>query len=638
MQRWRLAVLVVVLSAPSGIVWAEVARVSIESKVLVAGGASFGRVGPYETLIGRVEIALDPDHARNVGIVDLEYASREDDGRVHFAADLHVLRPVDASRGNGTLLFDVANRGNKFALMEFNRAPFNNDLANEADSGNGFLMRQGYTVVWVGWQFDVGESPRVGIEALEAVLPSNTIPQVLRTTIEANALEQDVTPGNIQAYPPADTDDGASSLSVRDAFWDTGAPLPREQWSLVSHEGAVTVALDGGFEPGRIYELAYQPARAWVAGVGLAAIRDVASLFRYDTNAPVRGQHAFLFGRSQSGRLINQFLHDGFNVDERDRRVFDAVWPHVAGSARGQFNQRLAMPGYGAPTVTQFPFSTVMQEDVDGVRSSLLAAYSSSTRPKVFATNSSAEYWGSRAAALTHTTVDGTRDLDLSDNVRVYLLSGTQHFPSSFPPQTERGQAINNPMPHSEVMQALLSALRQWVVDERPPPESRYPRLADGTLVPMRAVNFPRLPGVPDSRTIEGPARVVAGVVRRLPHLVPQVDGDGNEMAGVRVPEVTVPLATTTGWNFRATEIGRPERTVNNLGSYLPLAVTREARQRLGDPRPAVEERYEGRDDYLQKIRAAADVLIAGRYLLPESLDTVLDRAKEHWDYATQAR
>lgn len=296
------------------------------------------------------------------------------------------------------------------------------------------------------------------------------------------------------------------------------------------------------------------------------------------------------------------------------------------------------MPGYGSLTVTQFPFSTALQEDVDGVRGSLTAAYSSSTRPKVFATNSSAEYWGSRAAALTHTTVDGTRDLDLSDDVRVYLLSGTQHVQPSFPPQTTLGQAINNPTPQSEVMQALLSALHQWVADDTPPPESRHPRVSDGTLVPIRAVNFPRLPGVPDPRAIEGPARVVEGVVRRLPHLVPQVDGDGNEIGGIRVPEVTAPLATTTGWNFRAADIGRPERISQNLGSYLPFAVTREARQRLRDPRSSVEERYRGRDDYLQKIRAATDALIADRYLLPESLDTVLDRAREHWDYATRTR
>lgn len=338
MQRWLPAVCAIVLFVPSHTARAEVTSVSIESKVLVAGGAAFGRVGPYEKLVGRVEIALDPDHARNAGVVDLEHASRADDGRVHFSADLHVLRPVDTSRGNGTLLFDVANRGNKWALRLFNVAPPGNDPASEADFGDGFLMREGYTIVWVGWQFDVGESPLVGIEAPKAVLPQDTMPPILRTTIEVNALVPDVTPGNIQAYPPAETDDKASQLSVRDAFWDTGALLPREQWSLVLDEGTVSVALDGGFEPGRIYELAYQPARAWVAGVGLAAIRDVASLFRFDTSAPVQGQHAFLFGVSQSGRFIHQFLLDGFNVDERDRRVFDAVWPHVAGSARGQFN------------------------------------------------------------------------------------------------------------------------------------------------------------------------------------------------------------------------------------------------------------------------------------------------------------
>ena len=468
------------------------------------------------------------------------------------------------------------------------------------------------------------------------VLPPGTELPVLRTDFTVNTRMTAVAPMTIQAYPPARPGDSASTLRVRDALWDEGETLPRDRWRFTSGQVGVTVQLEGGFEPGRTYELAYRPGLAWVAGVGLAAIRDVASFFRFGDDAPVRGRHALLFGASQSGRFIHQFLYDGFNADERDRRVFDAVWPHTAGSSRGSFNHRLASPGYASPTITQFPFSTVMQEDRDGNRSSLLELYAASTRPKLFATNTSYEYWGGRAAALTHVTANCTRDLELPEDVRVYLFSGTQHVESPFPPRMTLGQAIDNPTPQPEVMQALLRGLRGWVVDDTPPPDSRYPRLADGTLVPIDSLAFPRLHGVPDPRTIEGPGRIIDGEVHHLPHLVPQVDEDGNEMAGIRVPEIAVPLATATGWNFRADAIGNPTRGVGMLGSYIPFPVTQEAKARLQDPRVSVEERYSSRDDYLRQIRVAAEALVADGYLLSESLDTVLDRARAHWEHATR--
>jgi hypothetical protein len=269
----------------------------------------------------------------------------------------------------------------------------------------------------------------------------------------------------------------------------------------------------------------------------------------------------------------------------------------------------------------------------------------------VFYTNTPVEYWGGgRAAALQHTSIDGQRDLNVLETVRIYVLAGAQHIEVPFPPPTRgqtaasasagaagrnNGQQLINPTPQQHVMRALLRALHAWAADGVAPPPSRHPRLADKTLVPIRSVAFPTIPGVGDPRGIEGPARLMGAKVRRLPHLVPQVDRDGNDLAGIRVPEVAVPLATTTGWNFRDPSVGNPGVIYQLLGSYVPFAPTKAARQARADPRPSIEERYRDEADYLTRIRAAADALIRERFLLDEDLEPMLDRARAHWAYAT---
>jgi len=257
--------------------------------------------------------------------------------------------------------------------------------------------------------------------------------------------------------------------------------------------------------------------------------------------------------------------------------------------------------------------------------------------PKVIYTNTSVEYWGQgRAAALTHTTIDGKSDATVPDNVRIYLLSGTQHGESAFPPSFGAGQAMGNPTPQANVMRALLRAAHQWVVSDVRPPNSRYPNLRNKTLVPATAVKFPEIVGVGDPRIIEGPGQVINDKFSALPFLVPQVDADGNELAGIRVAEVAVPLATTTGWNFRAERIGNPTTIYALLGSYLPLARTRAEREARHDPRPSIEERYKGRDDYLEKIRAAATALVKERFILEQDVEDVVQRAAKHWEFATR--
>jgi hypothetical protein len=615
---------------------AEVTKVTISKRTVVANGEAFGATGPYEKLVGRIEFALDPSNTHNKPIVDLTRATRGADRRVHFSADLYVLRPVDATRGNGTMLFEVANRGRKGLLERFNRArtnprdPGSQDPMMPADFGDGFLMKEGYTLVWIGWQFDVASS------LLRVEAPLADVSGRARISFVPDTRSTSIAPADFPAYAPAIADDPAATLTVRDRFWQRPSAIARKAWHLTVVDEKVRVVLDAGFQPGQIYELEYPATGDRVAGVGLAAIRDAASAFRYRADLPVQGRAAFAFGISQSGRFLRQFLHDGFNADERGRRVFDAVWPHIAGAGQGSFNERFATPGYSSFPATRFPFTDLPETNSRGVSDGLLARYRPEQLPKIFYTNTSVEYWGQgRAAALIHTTYNGHEDVRPPENVRMYLLAGTQHGEAAFPPRPGNGQALGNPTPQGNTMRALLRALHQWVNGGIAPPDSQHPRLSDGTLVPVSAVLFPIIPGVRDPRSIEGPAEIVRGRVASLPFLVPRVDADGNEVAGIRTPDISVPLATTTGWNFRDERVGNPSTIYALLGSYLPFPRTRAERESRIDPRLSVEERYRGRDDYLSRVRRAADELIQQRLMLPDDLEDVLDHAARHWSLAT---
>jgi hypothetical protein len=593
--------------------FAEVTKVTITAKTPVADGQAFGTTGPYEKLVGTIEFAIDPSLPQNRVIVDLEHAKKDADGKVHFTADLFVLQPVDAARGNQTMLFEISNRGGKGMLGRFNRAPGSNDPTTAAHMGDGFLMREGYTLVWVGWQFDVA-APGLRVEA-----PEVSVPGEARVSFILNDKATQATLGDLPPYPPANPADPASTLTVRNLFWDAPTTLARGSWRFDSPaaNGRHRLLLDSGFEPGRVYELQYRTAVSRVAGVGMAAVRDAASAFRTRTDLPVRGQRAYVFGISQSGRFLRQFLNQGFNVDERNRRVFDLVWPHIAGAGQGSFNERLAMPGYSSFPALRTPYAAL--ED----------RYRGELQPKIIYTNTPVEYWGQgRAAALTHTSPDGARDLTLPDNVRSYLLAGTQHGEAAFPPPAGQGQAPGNPMPQGDIMRALLRAAHRWVTESVPPPPSRVPRVSDRTLTRVADVRFPAIPGAGNPRVLEGPKPP-------LPHLVPQVDADGNDIAGVRAPEVAVPLATTTGWNFRSERIGNPTTPVALLGAYFAFPKTRAERAAKADPRLSIEERYTGKADYLSKIRAAAADLVNQRLMLEEDVDLTMQRAARHWDWAT---
>ena len=655
MRACTIAILYLLVQPP----WAsaDVTSVTITSRSVVAGGHAFGKTGSYEKLVGRIEFAIDPNDRHNTRIADVAFAPRDPDGRVRFSSDLMVLQPTDRARGNGILLFEIANRGNKALLPYFNRAAGSASPSSLAEFGDGLLMRDGYTVVWVGWEGDI-PAAALRIVPPAAVLPPTEKIAALDVDVIVNVRSPDaflvddpVRPPVV--YPPADPASAEDRLTVRDLFWDEPTVIARERWRFVSGDGTPPrIQLDGGFDPGRWYRITYRPTGAVIAGVGLAAIRDAAAAFRYRSDLPVRGRAAYAYGQSQTGRFLRQFLYDGFNTDEQDRQVFDAVWVHIAGAARGSYNERFATPGHGDTfRPTRFPFTDADEADTDGVHGGLQSAYRPAQRPKVFYTNTPVEYWGGgRAAALTHTSVDGTQDLALPDNVRMYLLSGTQHLVAPFPPlrtpaagannpnARSDGQQLSNPTPQDNIMRGLLRAFYQWSNDGTPPPPSQYPRLEDHTLVRVQDVKFPVLPGVADPRRIVGPGRLLKDKLVPLPFLVPQVDDDGNDLAGIHDPEAAVPLATTTGWNFRREAVGNPSDIYQTLGSYIPFAATRAIREVNHDPRPSLETRYQGRGDYLERVRSSAQDLIRRRYMLEEDLDSVIERAGRHWDFATQVQ
>lgn len=618
--------------------WAEVTRVEIASRKDI--GAS-----GYEKITGTLHFAIDPKLAVNRTIADLDKAPRTAAGAVEFSADLWIVKPKDARAGNGAALIEVSNRGGKGLVSGFNRGA-NKDPETEADLGDRFLMQQGFTLVSVGWEFDVPATPgmmRIAVPvAKDGDKPLSGVVHA-KFVLDAAAVEHTVT--DLAAYVPADPDGSDSQLTVRArAMAGQGEVIPRSRW----HFKERAIVLEGGFEAGKTYELFYRAANLPIAGLGLAAFRDTAAWLKHapDALAPVR--HAYAFGSSQSGRFLRSFLYEGFNTDERDRQVFDAVWAHIAGSARIDLNRRGSLPReLGTYSATAFPFSDAAQADpVTGTKEGVLENPRAKHAPKMFYTNTGVEYWGGgRVAALTHTDPAGTKDIALPENVRSYFLAGAQHGPGRFPPVAPTNtQQRANPLDYWWTMRALLPALHRWVKDGVAPPPSAIPTLRDGTLVPAAKVTFPALANVAAPNALTAGVRMAnpylakdGGAGAPLPLLVPQVDADGNERAGIRLPDLAVPLATFTGWNFRRTAAGVSDDLTALIGSWIPLPANQAAAEAAKDPRRSIAERYASRSDYLAKIESAAGALVKQGYLLEGDVPAVTKRAGEHWDLVTAA-
>jgi hypothetical protein len=638
---------------------AALLRVEVAERADVLDGREFGAAGPYERVTGKAYFSVDPALPANRIVADLDQAPRNENGLVEFSSDIYVLRPRDPRRGNGALIYEVSNRGGKGMLSMFNLASRMADPPCGSELGDCFLLEQGYTLVWVGWQFDVPERP--GLLRLRAPVAKG-ITGVVRSEIVVDKRQDSASVADRSHIPylVKSPNDPALALTVRDAVNGPRKTLPRSSWKI---EESSRIVLKGGFEPGRLYELVYTSEDPAVVGLGPAAIRDFISFLRYGGNGVTMFgdmsraiKRAYGFGVSQSGRFLRTFLYYGFNQDEKSRKVFDGMLVHVAGAGRGSFNHRFAQPSRdGHPFMNTlfptdiFPFSDVEQRDPetslsDGIRTHNTPA---AAQPKIFYTNSSYEYYG-RAASLIHTSLDGKKDAPVPADTRVYLFAGGQHGPATFPPKRANTLNLPNPNPYTLSMRALLVAMDRWVRDGVEPPPSQYPRIGAGQAVPLAALEFPKIPGIrlPQRpqlayRADYGPDFRARGIVTQeppklgnaFPVLVPQVDADGNETSGVRTPLLQYPLATFTGWNMRTKEIGAPAELYSMIGSWIPFARTKAERTKSGDPRPSIEERYATRAEYLEKVGAAARTLVERGYLLDRDVARAVEQAAAQWDY-----
>jgi alpha/beta hydrolase family protein len=643
---------------------AEVVRIDVQSRGDLVGGQTFGTVGPYEKVSGKIFFTVDPNLPANRIVADIDKAPRNAAGKVEFAADFFLIKPKAMERANGAVLYEVSNRGGKGMLGFFNHAAGSLDPGSAAEMGDGFLMQQGFTLLWVGWQFDVPQRP--GLVRVYPPTPTENgrpIRGLVRSDFVVTEKETDhsLADRNHIAYAVLDPASLDNVMTVRDSVEGPRRIVPRNQWSF----DGTNVRMAAKFEPGKIYEVVYTAENPPLVGLGPAAIRDVVSMLKYSKSGDSLSalsipagaiNRATAFGVSQSGRFLRTYLYYGFNRDEGNRKVFDGVIAHVAGAGRGSFNHRFAQPSRdGHPYLNFFyptdifPFSDVAQKDPEtGVTDGLLTHPGSpELLPKVFYTNSEYEYWG-RAASLIHTTVDGTADAPLMDNVRIYLLTAGQHGPAGFPPTQTIGQQRNNPLDYRWAMKALLVSMDKWTANGTPPPPSKYPRVSDGTLVAPDKLRFPKVPRVTTTNAVHrayradyGPRFATEGVVtveppkigNAFPILVPQADADGNGVAGIRMPELAVPLATYTGWNLFNDRSGPIDVLSSMQGSYLPLPRNAAERTRTGDPRPAIDDRYRDKDQYIGLVTKAAVDLIEQGYLLAEDLAVVVKNAGKHWDY-----
>ncbi len=639
------------------VVHARIVEIKVQSVRTFADGQTFGSAGAYERVTGTAIGELAPADARNRVIVNLDRAATNARGMVEYEVDFDLLRPVDVQRGNGKIMYDVTNRGRKFLpvwLMSAAPAGANNPLT-PADAGDGLFLRMGYTIVWTGWD---GDAPRAngGLAIKVPVATTATGAPVVR---EIRDELVSATRGPVQrefrlAYEVATTDTSQMRLTVRRRESDARVELPGTEWRLkdartlqILTPNSNESSAASGPAVGTLYEFHYPAKNPGVLGIGYAATRDFISFLRHEERdvrgivnpAGGRKSHAFAVGISQSGRYVREHISLGFNQDESGRRVFDGMLAHISGVGRVFLNYEFGMAGRTNTEhedhlypENEFPFSAALQIDPFSNKTAALFR-NDGFDPLLIETNTSTEYWQKGASLLT-TDPQGERDVALPPNVRAYLVASTQHAgrPGLRP---DLGPCVNQRNPHNPMpaVRALLVALDHWATLGTPPPPSRVPSIAAGTLVRPDNQNFPAIPGFAVARA--GNTLPLFGdwvhpkpdLKRQYQPLVAKTDADGNEVAGIRLPDIVVPLATYTGWNLYKrpfTEGALCDRD----GSYSEFAATRAEREQAGDPRVSVAERYTSHADYAAKLQAAAEALARDGLLLEEDVAAYLRLAQ----------
>ncbi|HUF81438.1 MAG TPA: alpha/beta hydrolase domain-containing protein, partial [Burkholderiales bacterium] len=561
---------------------------------------------------------------------------------------------------------------NMTALSMFNSAQRRADANPDVDAGNGFLMREGYSVLAVGIQWDPPESP----ERMRAWFPEAmndgsrlTGKNFVQWWLNRPAPHQLLSDAGHKPYPTADLHDAGAVLTVRDHQDGEARVIDRAKWQFAREvdgqpaPSADHVWIEGGFLPGKVYEITYTAIGAPVVGLGFLAYRDAASFLKYGSEVdgnPLAGaiDYAYAWGQSMNGRWLREYLYWGLNRDEAGRVVFEGMLPHVGSSRRGEFNLRFGQPSTNilrAPgNIYPFAFEATPDPSTEENRGLLERTRKDGSMPKVLQSNSGMEYWWS-GASLGHTTVDGTRDLDPPEDVRVYYLSGSQHGPGALPltdknPDGFQAQQPLNTLDYRPAMRALLTALDCWVREGVAPPASRVPRIDNGTAVSRESLKpvYERIPGAhfpshlpqrlrmdfgpdPDAGVLEYPPKESG----TYPVLVSALSDDGNDLAGIRLPDIEAPLASYAGWNTRADSMGSGGLMTSGaplFGSTWVFPKTAADRAASNDPRAAIDERYNSKQDYLSRVEAAGRALVRDGYMLEEDVERCLDVASAKWD------
>jgi hypothetical protein len=596
--------------------------------------------GTHERVIARVRFAVDPRLTINQGIADLAFAPRNADGKVEFSGDLLLFLPKPSVSARGTVFLEVVNRGRDQSLTLMSAARHSNVTPESWSLGDRFLLEQGFTVAFLGWQFDVRAGNGLALQA--PLAPVTGIVRASALTVSPSGPNREIR----LTYCAADRAQPDALLTFRSAIDGPAQELPRASWQFAPD--GCSVRRRDGFEAG-LNEVVYRAAGSPVAGLGLAAVRDFVSYLKHGgAGATLRDpqlmQRVIGFGYSQGGRFLREFVRDGFNQDERGRTAFDGLMIASAGAGGGSFNHRFASPGQAGNSVLSIfrPVDLPPFTD-DGL---LAKATAASVVPRIFYTFSSTEYWA-RAGSLTHATDDGTADVPLAPTSRLYFLAGTPHASGSLPPVRQQTRHALNFADQRWILRALLVNLDDWLKSGTEPPPSRYPRIARGELVPRERVRFPKIPSLPFADYMPGVWRMDYGaeysstrVITKEPPalgnayivLVPQVNADGNDEGGIRPPEIAVPLGTHTGWNVSVFPLSGFRYLAGLVGSFEPFARTRAVRAESGDRRRSIDERYTSRQDYLNRVRRAAADLVRERFLLQSDVSSVVERAELSWD------
>jgi hypothetical protein len=670
---------------------ARLVRFDIERREVVADGRSFGSVGQYEKLTGRAWFEADPSDVRNARVTDIGNAVLNDAGHVAFSADMVILKPVDMAKAAGTLFLEVNNRGRKIAfgrLHDTSSAANMNDPMSQDDFGNGFLLDRGYVVAWIGWGADIAPGDHRLTVDFPIAQDEQGQPLTERILVEfgdrqfngeaPTTLPLSGSPA-FRSFPAVTTRKDAAEAELWMADSDSPRPdgpeippgqrVSDDRWAFAhcpdgwpGTPSETDICLRDGFRNDRNYRLFYRASHSPVMGLGYLTTRDFVAWLRHGITDdsghanPVAGlKNVLCLGISSSGMYLRDFLYQGFNEDEQGRRVCDGMHVHVAGVQKLFLNYRFAQPNPFSQQHrdrhvpdTNFPHQYGVRGDPrtrvpDGIMKR------PSTDPKLIHSDSSNEYWQFRAS-LTGTTEGGRMDLGENPRVRRYLLSSLQH--GSFQGDTpHRGIADrqcerrSNPVHPGPLLRALTVALDEWVTAGTPPPDTRVPKVADGTLVPPEALDLPAIPGLTYRARFNGSGerdfgprvRGNAGVIDHLlpftvyPHrvLVPQVDGIiGHEIAGIRHPSVDVPIATYLGWNTRTSEFGGDD-LCDLLGSMIPLPRSVEDAAERNDPRQSLKSLYGDHAGYVRRFTASVRSLESERLLLPEDASALIREAQE---------